>query len=593
MRVLLLHPDDVPWRGEWAASHWDLIVDLSFAGASVYQEWSKRTGARVISIHQFAGQMESYRWVNQLLEAGRNRFLDRMGLDWWELLASWSYHELQALYLLGQLREALGSGPVELAATREHRYVCLLRVVTDWPVRCISKPPSSSRKLVSRISTAAQNLRPSQMVEIAFDKWDPSYRLRSRAARYWRARLKEPAMLLPSAYFNVTRVQLAYAAQLPNRRFLMATTRRSGESQDLPSNVDSVALAAYAEDSCETQQETAALINTWDALKTELSQMAPLSQGFRAGIWNYFPRHLENGLRLRDAWQRLLASEPVSGVLCGDDLNYYTRLPLILAKRMGLTAVYCYHGALDGGLLFKKPYADLHLVKGEMEKDYVMQVSDLTEERIEIGAPAEPSHNSAEASEKDGAGNIVFFSQPFEVYGGRAGEIYREILPRLARLSDRTNRNIVIKLHPFESVRDRERLLRSVLPSEDCVRIEISRAPAAEIIARAWCGVGVDSSVAVECTLQGVPYFLCRWLDFNGFGYMKQFARFGAGIMLDTPDEILSIARKPPGSERDERDEKEKKGPKFQRLSQPGNLTRLDDIMFRSAPALTSTKCAS
>jgi hypothetical protein len=530
--------------------------------------------------------MESYRWVNQLLEAGRNRFLDRMGLDWWELLASWSYHELQALYLLGRLRQDLGPAPVELVATREHRYINLLRVVTDWPVHCIRKSPSSSRKLVARISTAAQNLRPSQMVEIAFDKWDPSYKLRSKAAKYWRARLKEPAMLLPSAYFNVTRVQLAYAAQLPERRFLIATTRRSGESQNLPSNVDSVPLAAYAEDSSETQQETAVLIKAWNVLKTELSQTEHLSQGFRAGIWNYFPRHLQNGLRLRDAWQLLMASEPVSGVLCGDDLNYYTRLPLILAKQMGRTAVYCYHGALDGGLLFKKSYADIHLVKGEMEKNYVLQVSNVAAEKIEIGAPAETNHNSVQTQGKDAlAGNTVFFSQPFEVYGGRAGEIYREILPRLAEMSHRMNRKIVIKLHPFESVRDRQRLVRSVLPAEQRVHLEVSRAPASEIIARAWCGVGVDSSVAVECTLRGVPYFLCGWLDFNGFGYMEQFARFRAGIMLETPDEILSIPQRLPEFERD--------GSKFQQLSQPGDNARLDDVMFRCAPVLSSTKCAS
>jgi hypothetical protein len=591
MKVLLLHPEDVPWRGEWAASRWDLIVDLGFAGSNVYPEWSKRAGTRVISLHQFAGQTESYRWVNQVLEAGRNRFLDRMGLDWWELLASWNYHELQALYLLGQLREELGSGSVEMVATREHLYVRLLRVLTDWPVRCISGTPSFSRRLVSRISTAARNLRPTQMVEIALDKWDPSYRLRSNVTRHRRAGLKEPVVLLPSAYSNVTRVQLAYAAQLPKRRFLLATTRHSGESKDPPPNVRSVPLSGYAEDSSDTRQETAALLKAWSILKTELSQTERLRHGFRAGLWDHFPRHLQNGLRLRDAWQLLMSSEPVGGVLCGDDLNYYTRLPLILAKQMGRIAVYCYHGALDGGLLFKKSYADFHLVKGEMEKEYVLRVSNVEAERIEIGAPAEASHNVVETGgEGARAGNLVFFSQPFEVSGGRTGEIYGEILPRLAELAQRTNRKIIIKLHPFESLRGRERLLRSVLRGEQLARVEISRVPASEIMTRAWCGVGVDSSVAVECTLRGVPYFLCGWLDFNGFGYMTQFARFGAGVMLDTPDQILSIPRRlmiP-----------QKKGfaqdaAKNRRLWQPADDTRLDEIMFRPILALSPTKCAS
>ena len=76
-------------------SQWDLIVDLGFASAYTYEEWSRRSGARVISIYQFAGQTEGYRWVSQLLERGRGRLLDRTGLDWWEILAVLSYHDLR------------------------------------------------------------------------------------------------------------------------------------------------------------------------------------------------------------------------------------------------------------------------------------------------------------------------------------------------------------------------------------------------------------------------------------------------------------------------------------------------------------------
>ncbi len=214
MRVLLLHPEDVPWRGEWATSRWDLIVDLGFAGTTVYPEWSQRTGARVISLHQFAGQTESYRWVGQALGAGRKRFLDRMGLDWWEILASWSYHELQALYLLEQLRQELGPRPVEVVATRDHlscspaqsgrglgRYGALMkrfrhRVVwyREFPLQpeiCGPRKSSRSRSTSGIPATGSGAGLPSTA-----------------------AGLKEPAVLLPSAYSNVTRVQLAYAAAI-------------------------------------------------------------------------------------------------------------------------------------------------------------------------------------------------------------------------------------------------------------------------------------------------------------------------------------------------------------------------------------------
>ena len=584
MRVLLLHPEDVPVRGEWAGSRWDLIVDLGFAGASVYEEWSRQTGSRVITLHQF-GSEESYRWVKQGLALGHGRLLDRMGLDWWEILAPCSYQEQQAVYLVEQLRRELGSGPVELVATRAHSHVQLLSLVTGWPVRCLLESPSSRPRLFSRILAATQDLRPAQMIEIAFDKWDPSYHLRSRVTKYRRTQLKEPVMLLPSAYSNVTRTQLAYAAQLQDRRFLLATTRRNGESDDLPANVDSVPLSAYAEASAETKIETAELIAAWNALEAELSQVDELRHRIQARLWDYIPPQLETGLRLRDAWRLLMSSEPVKGVLCGDDLNYHTRLPLIMAKSMGCRAVYCSHGALDGGLLFKKSYAELNLVKGEMERDYMLQTSDIEPERVEIAAPAADREFERRSADDLQSGAIVMFSQPYEVVGGRAGEIFREILSPLVAVARQLNRRLIVKLHPFESGRGRARLLRSVLSPEEFDLVEISRASASQILPRTFLGIGLDSSVAVECAQREIPYFMCGWLDFNGFGYMRQFAEFGVGILLDTPDQILSIPQRLVEFKPDRS--------RIQRFSQPADDRRLDQLLFGTSEVLAANKCAS
>jgi len=586
MKVLLLHPDDVPWRGKWAACHWDLVVDLSFAGANVYEEWSKRTGARVISLRQFAGQTESHRWVNEILEHARGQFLDRLGLDWWEILAPCGYQELQALYLLRQLQQELGPGSVEIFATRAHPHVRLLSVITGFQISCFIAVSSPARRFASRIYAAAQTLRPSQSLEIAFDKWDPSYRFRSRIAKHRRVHLSAPVVLLPSAYSNVTRAQLAYATQLPDRRFLLATTRHSGESEDLPSNVDSVPIAAYAEDSSQTGAEIAEFVKSWNLLKARLSEVRELRQGLGPGLWDYFPEHLKSGLRIRDAWQILMSSEPVAAVLCGDDLNYYTRLPLILAKHMGRVAIYFSHGALDGGLLFKKSYADRHLVKGEMERDYMLRVSDIELDKIEIAAPIETGHEDVRTTfTASRSGDIVFFSQPYEVSGGRAKEIYGELLPRIAAVAQQINRKVILKLHPFESKRGRERLLRTILRDRDYARFEISRTAAASVIPHALCGVGLDSSVAVECAQRGIPYFLCGWLDFSGFGYMQQFAKFGVGIVLDSPDQILTIPQRLKEFRPDPS--------KIKKLWQPADSDRLDEIMFGNNRVFTADKCAS
>jgi hypothetical protein len=572
MRILLLHPDDVPLRGEWSNSRWDLIVDLGFAGAGLYEEWSKQIGCKVITLYQFEDQ-EGYRWVKRGLAAGHGKLLDRIGLDWWEILAPCAYQEQQALYLVGQLRRELGPNPVELVATRFHAYAQLLSLVMERPVRYVTAPPSGGSSLLSRAVAAARDMGPSQMLEIAFDKWDTSYQFRSRLTKYRRARLKEPVMLLPSAYSNVTRTQLAYAAQLRNRRFLLATTRHSGESKALPANVDAVSLSAYAANSADTKAETAELIATWNMLKPELRQVEDLRQGFQAGLWDYVTPQLKTGLRLRDAWRALLSSEPVRGVLCGDDLNYHTRLPLILAQKMGHKAIYCSHGALDGGLLFKRPYADVYLVKGEMEQDYMVRVSDIPPERIEIAAPAEQQNEVGELSGPR-SGEIVLFSQPYEVSGGRAGEIYREILSPLVKVAHQLNRRIILKLHPFESSRGRARLLRSVLSAYELGLVRVSAAPASEVLLHTFLGIGLDSSIAVECTERGIPYFMCGWLDFNGFGYMRQFARFGAGSVLEKPQDVLSIPQRVVPLERD--------AAKIRRLWQVADNAVLDQILFGS-----------
>jgi len=540
MRVLFLHPEDVPWQGEWVNSRWDLIVDLGFASSYTYEEWSRRLGARVLSIHTFSGQTESYRWVNQVLERGRGRLLDRLGLDWWEIVATEHYQDLHMLYLFYRLRSEIALDEIDLVASRPDVFTRILGQALGRSVRYFQSGNLSPVRRLARTLRSARHFRPSQIAEIAFDKWDPCYGIRRQVAKHNRAQLKNPVVLLPSAYSNVTRSTLAYAAQLPKRQFLLATTRRSAGPAHLPANVQETSLAAYALPLDASRTEVAELRNAWELLlRTWLPQFDEFRQAAKAGLWEHFPQYFENGMRLRNAWKNLLESEPVKGVLCGDDLNYYTRLPLILAHRGDLNAVYCSHGALDGGFLFKMPFADSFLVKGEMEKDYLLRARAIEPEKIQVGAPGR--NISADQGGRRG-GALVFFSQPYEVEGGRADEIYREILPRLCSVANRNGRKVIVKLHPFESPSARRSLVASILPKDVRDQVEmVSGVHPEEVMSRAWCGVTVDSSVAVECALRGIPFFLCGWLDFGGMGYLQQFARFKVAQVLGAPDSIKQI----------------------------------------------------
>ena len=539
MRVLLLHPEDLIDGGPWRRERWDLIVDLGFASRYAYDEWSRKSGARILSIREFAGQLDSYRWVNQVFERGRGRLLDRFGLDWWEILAMESYQDLQAFYLFDRLRADIATDQIDLEASRPHRLTRIAEQALNHPIRFFQSGDEGALRRVMRGLRSARNLRREQIAEIALDKWDASYELRRLWMKHDVARLAAPAVLMPSAYSNVTRSAMAYAAQLPNRRFILVTTRRSAIPACTPDNATVSPLGAYVRTDS-TMKEAVELKAAWQAFLREMVEdHKEFRKAAQAGLWDYFPLHLERGIRLREAWKQVLDSEPVTGVLCGDDLNHHTRLPLMLAQRRGLNAVYCSHGALDGGFLFKMPVADAYLVKGEMERDYLQHISAIRPEKIVVAAPGANNGGSVCDGGRDA---LVFFSQPYEVAGGRADSIYREVLPHLCSVARSSGRKVVVKLHPFESRRARQSLVNSILGTDTQGLVEIiDGMPPLGVMMRAWCGVTVDSSVAVECALQKIPFFLCGWLDFTGMGYLQQFERFGVAQVLQAPEEIERI----------------------------------------------------
>lgn len=576
MRILILHPETVPWSGEWAHHRWDLIVDLAYAGAETYAEWGRKVETRVLSIHKFAGEMESYRWVNQVFDYGRGRLLDHYGLDWWELLAMESYQDIHSLYLIDRLKSDMLEDTIELWVTKAHRLVSIAEQVFGTAAHYFQRDNSGSRwRRGMRAVRSAQNLHPKQVAEVVFDKWDADLQFRRRFAQGDRAKLSDPAVLLPSAYSNVTHSSLAYAKPLPQRKFLLATTRRSARPKDVPSNVTIARLASYAIPATRTRGEIAEIVNSWEAFRREMSRER---REFRyvnnAGLWAYFPAHLAQGLILRDAWKNLLGSEPITGVLCGDDLNYHTRLPLALAQRSGLNAVYCSHGALDGGFLFKKPLANRLLVKGEMERNYLERLGTVPADRISIAAPGERLQSFHDYRQGNA---VIFFSQPYEVIGGRAESVYTEIVPRLCAAARKIGRKVLVKLHPFESRRARIRLLTSILTKEAFSDVQIVEGfSSQELISQAWCGVTVDSSVAVDYALRKVPFFLCGWLDFTGMGYLQQFERFGVGRVLSAPSEIEQIPELVTEYPSD---------PVIvERLRRQGDPFELEDILFAPRP---------
>jgi len=539
MRILLVHPEDSVIEGPWAASRWDLIVDLGWAGAFQYEIWGEKLGCPVRSLWDFANWHEDVARLPEVCGIGNDGLVDAEGIDWWEVLAPSSYQRVYEFILLQKLAREI-QGPAEIRITRQHPSGDVLGRLRSVIVVPFIAP--SQRSVAARFSRFTRKLRAltsAQLVQIAFDKWDSDYGLRRYFPRGMRSTGSGTKILLPSAYRNVSSVLTKYAGLLPDRNFLLVTTRASGVVKKLPSHIRGTSLGAYAPRprNNATEREIASLTRQWRTLKKKLYEAHP-NLPHNEGLFEGFDSMLRNCLRMRDAWRGVFERENIDSVLCADENNPYTRVPVLLAQRRGVHTVYCSHGALDSNILLRGTCCDTYLVKGEMERDYLSQQCRVPRDRIFVGAP--PGSHFA-AQERQGT-HIVFFSEPYELYYGRTETLYREVLPRLCAIGREHGRKVMLKLHPFESLTARSELANRVLTDADRELLEVTAEPfSEELLQKIWFSLTVESSVAVECALAGVPSFLCGWFDIDLYSYGKQYEKFGAARILAGPEDMSHV----------------------------------------------------
>jgi hypothetical protein len=540
MRTLLLHPEDSHTQGPWSRERWDRIIDLGLGGLDTYQRWSRQFACPVTPLNALRHEFDEIRQVRDLLDLGSGRLVDQHGLDWWELVSIEVHEQLEQLILLRRFA-ALGAGD-EVYVSRPGFHADALRALLGERLRVIPAQPGTGKSGVNHYLRLAAKFPLRQLVGIFWDKYDAGYQFRGRFGGR-RPHAAEPVVLLPTAYVNVSRTLLACAETLPETSFLLVATRPSGWVKDPPPNVATAWLRSYASvAAAERAKELADLVERWRALHRELETVPEFMLLGRLGYLEDFPRRFRNGLAVRDAWRNVLDAEPVQAVLSADECNSHTHIPLLLARRRGLPGITTHHGALDGRYMFKRTQADVILAKGRMEEDYLVRVCGIPAETVEVGAPARPAVNRANARARETRRAIVFFSEAYDLFGGRAEEFYRDVLPPLADLALATGRTLVVKLHPAESHRERSRMIARVLSAAQHRVTRLLSGPLLpELLAEAWVGITILSTTAVECATLGIPCFLCRWLEFWPYGYIEQFSRFGVARILQSPAEIAEI----------------------------------------------------
>jgi hypothetical protein len=531
-RVLLIHSEDCIAAGP--RGNWDLVVDLGCAPGSTYADWSREAGCPVVSLSGFREPEGDLRHLAEVMRFGMGRVLDETGLDWWDLISLRFYEQMLEAFALQHLFSTFETDS-EICVSRGGFHAGVAQALSGRTVNVVHAS-NSFRTKVARRAARLFRLRPRQALEIFGDKYDGDYRLRRHfVAKHLSA---DALVLLPSAYGNASRTALAYACAIPETKFLLVATRQSGRVDNPPSNVVCARLAAFVSGK-RNAPEIQRLLSAWKDALSAFAQHRELSVLARAGCFDSVPEILQEGLCIRDAWTNVFASNQISAVLCADEMNWNTRIPLLLARSRGIPAIACHHGALDFRYSFRATSADRFLVKGRMERDY-MHSRGVPERQIETGAPPAPQQLRRPPSAPRDA--IVFFSEPYEVFGGRARGFYREILPPLAELACQHGKELILKLHPYESRRERRRMAEGVLSSAQRELLRVVDDPLhQQLLDRAWFGVTINSTAAVECALSDAPVFLCRWLDFTYSGYSDQFIEFGAAQKLSSAQEIGDI----------------------------------------------------
>jgi hypothetical protein len=541
MKILLLHSEDEPEKGPWSILPWDRVVDLGMGGVNSYERWARQMQCPITTLDSFRDGLGTLLRVRDLLGLGSKRLVDQYGLDWWEILSLLLHDEAETLMLLQRFVHTLGSGD-EVSVSRPGIHASLLQCLLPGRVRIFPLRRGSQKGGLAHYMRVSRKLSARQMLDVFWDKYDSGYQFRGRFLQK-RATSKRSVVLLPTAYINVSRTGVAYANTFPDENFLLVTTRRSGWVDDPPRNVASAWLSSYASVR-DRSKEFAEIESRWHALLKELGRVSEFEILTRLGYLDNFPQRFRRGMEVRDAWRNVFDNEPVQGVLCADDSNPYTRIPLLLAQARGLPNIACHHGALDGRYIFKRTCGDVIWAKGKMEEDYLVRRCGVPAERVEVAAPSLAANwRRRDHSQRDiSRPYLLFISEAVEVSGGRSEEFYRDLLPPLADLALATGRELVVKLHPFESKSERASVLKRLLSAEQYAATRMVSGPfTEELFEKAWFGITILSTVAIECAIRGIPCFLCKWLECWPYEYVDQFLRFGVGIGLNGPGEIPKI----------------------------------------------------
>ena len=544
MNILLLHPLDSPWSDIWREKKWDMVVDLGWAGEESYLKWEQIYKCKIISIWSGIEKVTFYQQVNDIQDTMRDQLVDTYGIDWLDMILPLLRKHIFDMILSREIVPYLPPHAI-VFVSRPH-------VLADYISEALGQSAIIlyQNQTVSRAEKSLEYVKKAfhfsskQLYEILVNKFDALYQKR----RLLKLQLKRadgsmPLVFVPSSYVNVSTNASKFAASMSDYEFLIVTLQPNAKLFDERDNIRTTSIASYVPSVRAIQFELKQLLEQWGHVRQALIKNNTAFELLdRNGAFNALPAFLRRGLILKAAWKKAFETLRPDSLFCGDENNSDMRLSTLVAKSLGIRTVSFHHGALDCSMYLKPLSSNFYLTRSLMEYDYLSNIDMLSTGALIKPNVCEISLHRREVLERSNEGLIIFFSEPYECGEGRVDEIYRSILKPLLKIARSDHRRIIVKLHPFESVKQRTKLIRNIVTPEDLAMIQVIEGPLdSELLEQAWFVITLKSSVVIDCAEKNIPCFMCKWLDYFCNGYIDQFAKFGAGLLLNKQEEINDI----------------------------------------------------
>ncbi|MGH6846059.1 MAG: hypothetical protein ACREC0_01075 [Methylocella sp.] len=272
-----------------------------------------------------------------------------------------------------------------------------------------------------------------------------------------------------------------------------------------------------------------ATLQARDSLARDLFLDSPFVAGF-------FDRMLAQGLystALFDNWTE--RAQPAALVVGNPVFEGYA---LHAARKQSIPTVLLQHGILGDFCQFADPPAERYIVRGWFWREFL---SAAAAAKAKILNPAEPAITRLSGGADLRA--ILFLTAPFSMQEFWPSADLDDILRALLQAALETNAELIIRVHPLESLRAYQAKVRELnSTSATFPKVTFSQGASLDpILERSAVAVTFASTAFLDCLRHRVPVVSFRWHDFS---FKRQLEEHGVFHLAASLAELRQIVQR-------------------------------------------------